>query len=291
MDVVQGRVVTVEPYPVFVPLFRQVPVLQEVTFGVFVPVWPPEEVGEVTSLPVLPPLEAVPAPESAPDWPLVPEMPKEMVGERTTPILGRWLRERRKAGRAVGRVVEVARRGVPPLKADRRKWPEVAVERVRAVEEVGEGKVSFLWTPFALQRSEEREEWVERARRVVEQGGVWAFVDVLPTSMAGHWLYRFFPEVWENEETRTWDGARMYNLLKEAGFEVRLARRSFYQPVRLGVALEMAREREASPQLRVLPEEVYAAGLARLEEVVKEKGEETLTGSEFCLVEVLAERK
>ncbi|MCD6552855.1 MAG: hypothetical protein J7M16_02455, partial [Anaerolineae bacterium] len=74
------------------------------------------------------------------------------------------------------------------------------------------------------------------------------------------------------------------------GFRVRLERRTFYQAVTLEVARGMAGARERCPQLAILPDEVYAQGLAALEEAVEREGKDEVIGSEFCLVEVTAVR-
>jgi hypothetical protein len=241
-------------------------------------------------MPILPPPISTPAPQETPDWPLVPALPEELVGKRITPALSVWLKGRRKEKQEIGRVVELARPGVPPLRVDLRKWPQVTIERVRDLNALTDESVSFLWTPFALQPVEERETLVDEVQQVMEPGGTWAFVDVMPTAMPGHWLYRFFPQAWENEERRTWDASRMYNVLLKAGFRVRLERRTFYQTVALGVARSMAGERRRCPQLAILPDEVYGQGLAALEEAVQREGKDEVIGSEFCLVEVTATR-
>ncbi len=290
VDVPQGRVTTIEPYPVFVPLFRQLSLLREVSFGVFVPLWPHELAGEMEIMPILPPLTTVPTPQETPDWPLVTTLPREMVGRRITPVLSTWLKEQRKQKQEIGQVVESARTAAFPLRVDPRKWSEVAVRQVKDLRSLPDEAVSFLWTPFALQRAEKRETPVEEARRVVKPGGTWAFVDVMPVSMPGHWLYRFFPQARENEEQRTWDTSRMYNALVGAGFRVRLERRNLHQAVALGVARQMVSERERCPQLAILPDEVYAAGLVTLEETIEQEGKKKLVGSEFCLVKVVAVR-
>jgi DNA invertase Pin-like site-specific DNA recombinase len=290
VDVPQGRVATVEPYPVFVPLFRQIPLVREVAFGVFVPLWAPELADEMQGMITLPPLTVAPGLGKSPDWPLVPTLPEEMVGQRITPVLSAWLKEQRQEGQEIGLVIDLACPGVPHLRVDARKWPGVTVKRVEALGKLKSGAVSFLWTPFAVQWADDRAALIEKAQKLLEPGGTWAFADVLPTSMPGHWLYRFFPQAWENDRTRTWDAFQIFNAVREAGFQVRLERRSVYQPVGLGTAELIASNREECPQLVNLPDEVYAAGLESLEQAVSQDGEESLIGSEFCLVEVVATR-
>ncbi len=279
VDMSQGRVMTIEPYPVFAPLFRQLPQVREIALGVFAPLLVPEQVEKMVTLP---PLEEVPARE-VPDWPLIVALPAERVGVRITPALSAWLK---KGGR--GRIVEWVRAGAPRLQVDRRKWPEVKIEEVQKLSELPDESVSFLWTPFALQHAEDRMELIAEVQRVLAPGGRWAFVDVMPASMVGHWLYRYFPQVWENEKARTWDVAQMYSGLVGAGFEVRLGRRSVYQAVRLGVVEGIAVAREESELLRILPDELYARGMERIRAAVAREGAESLVGSEYCVVEVTA---
>lgn len=283
VDMSQGRVATIEPYPVFVPLFRQLPQVREIAFGVFAPLWTPDMAGEML---VLPPLEAVPR-QDVPDWPLVVALPVEIVGLRITPALSAWLKEQGE-GQGEKRIVELVRRGAPGLRVDTRKWPEVKVERVRRLSGLAEGSVSFLWTPFALQRASDRMKLIGEVQRVLVPGGRWAFVDVVPASMPGHWLYQFFPEAWENERGRTWDVGEAYSGLVGAGFEVRLGRRSVYQAVRLGVIQEIVAWREGSEQLQALPDELYAAGVERVREAVERQGPEEVVGSEYCVMEAEA---
>ena len=290
IDVVQGRVSTVEPFPIFVPLFRQLDILRETRFGVFVPLWTPELVEKGQFVPLLPATETVPEPETALDWPVAIEVPTELEGKRITPVLSNWLKEERKQGNEeAGRVVEM--RNAPfPLQIDLRKWPDVAIEQVADLQTLPNESVSLLWTPFAVQRAKDRVSLVAQARRVLRPGGTWAFMDVLPVAMPGHWLYRFFPQVWSNEEASTWDTSQLYNQLVQAGLRVKLTRHNYHQPIASGTAYEIARRREAIPQLATLFDEVYESGLAVLQEEIERKGKDSVVGSEFCLIEVLAVR-
>jgi len=291
VDVEQNLVTLLKPYPVFLPLFRRVPLLQELSFGVFAPVWEPELVAaELSQLNVEPAIRVMPDPATAPDWPVVLHVPLELMGERITPILSRWLKARSRGGEERGRIVELCHPRVPPLRSDVRKWPEARVQRVSTLEEVGDEAAWFLWTPFAFQTGEELLLFIEAARRVVGRGGVWAFWNTFPAAMTTHWLYRFFPEVSESVQYWNWDAMRLFNTLSISGFSPTLTRRTYYQPLTLGAALALARQREASPQLRGLADEVYLTRLAALEAEAQARGAETLIGSQFTLVEVLATR-
>ncbi|RLC63034.1 MAG: hypothetical protein DRI48_08880, partial [Chloroflexi bacterium] len=60
--------------------------------------------------------------------------------------------------------------------------------------------------------------------------------------------------------------------------------------VTLVAARAMARRREASSQLVLLPDAVYERGLKRLEAALEREGADHLISSEVCLVVVEAER-
>jgi hypothetical protein len=285
-DVPQGRLVTIEPYPVFVPLLRKVPFLRETAFGVFRPIWPQDIVEELEVMDTLDPLGKVPRKET-PDWPLVMTLPKDIAGARITPLLSDWLKDRRKADEPLGPVVALENPDAPPLRVDTRYW-DTTIERVEDLSEVESNSAAFLWSSFALQRREDKRGLIIEAQRVVEGDGLWVWVDVLPSSMAGHWLYQYFPGAWENDQGLTWNAFDLYNTLVKAGFETEMKRQSIYQPVTLGAARAMVQKRDRCPQLAILPDVVYEEGMERLEAAIEEKGEAHQVSSEICLVVVQA---
>jgi hypothetical protein len=280
--------VTLEPYPVFVPLMRKVSFLRETEFGVFRPVWPPDVVEALDVMPRMAPVEEPAEPETAPDWPLVLDLPLDIEGKRITPLLSDWLKERRRAEQPLGPVMALRNPQVSPLKVDQRHW-DTSIERIDDLSEAADDSAAFLWTPFTLQRRKDKEGLIAEVERVLQKAGRWVVVDVLPSAMTGHWLYRYFPATWENDCGMTWDAFDLYNVLRERGFEVELERKSLYQPVTLGAARAMARRREASSQLALLPDVVYEQGLERLEKALEREGADQLVSSEVSLVVIQAE--
>jgi hypothetical protein len=275
---------------VFVPLLRKVALLREIDFGVFSPVWPQALVETLDVLPIMEAMTQLPDAAESPDWPLVVDLPEDMKGTLITPLLSDWLKDRREEGKSLGPVVALENPHVTPLKVDQRHW-DTQIERVEALAQRPNESAAFLWTPFVLQRREAKKDMVSEAHRVLEEGGLWKIVDVLPSSMAAHWLYRYFPKAWEIDRGLTWNASELYNILRQSGFAVELERKSQYRPVTVGVALEMARDRERCPQLAILPDAVYNEGVQRLEAVLEREGEEHLLPSEVCLAIVSAERR
>ena len=226
----------------------------------------------------------------SPAWPWLLRLPPPLVGQRVHPVLSAWLKERRKAEEEVGRVYELAAPGLPPLQSDLRKWPEAPVTTVTHLDDLADSAAWFLWTPFALQQGAALPTLVAAARRVVASGGTWAAYELLPEAMPGHWLYRAFPEAGVNARQQTWDAARLYSSLTQAGWEVALTWHTYYQPVTLGVALALAQQRERWPVLAELPDAVYANRLERLATLVDQQGREHLLGSQVAVLEFRARR-
>ncbi|MEA3310162.1 MAG: hypothetical protein U9Q70_11725, partial [Chloroflexota bacterium] len=290
IDVPQARVVSLQPYPIFVPLFRRLSLLREVDFGLFVPVWTPEIAQTLQKIKYLPPLQTLPAPESAPDWPLVTVLPSQLQGARITPRLSKWLKEQRQAAAPRAPIVSLIHPATPPLQVDSRKWPAAEIQRVTALDDLAPASVRFLWTPFWLQRSSRWGQLAAQVQRLLAPGGSWAFVDLLPATMPAHWLYRYFPATWQNECQHTLDTSHLYNLLLKVGFDVELKRTTFYRGVSLEVAWQLAQQRASIPQLANLPDALYQEQLAALADERQTRGGDVIVPSEFCLVQVTARR-
>ncbi|HHS96678.1 MAG TPA: recombinase family protein [Chloroflexi bacterium] len=288
VDVVQDRVVLLEPLAPFIPLFRSIPLVEEREFGVFTPVWP-LDADLPLPCPRLSPLTELPGePVQMPFLPLWPWEPDPE--GRISPILSLVLKERRKEGREGGLVVSVPHVGVPPLKLDERKWSEVRLERLPLAEVLAreEGSVAFLATPLGVQSRSDREGLAERVFRLLEESGYWYIIDVLPASMPAHWVFRYFPQAWSHAGREFWRAYDFYNTLRRAGFQVEQEERTFYEPVSAGVALEIARRREGL--LGALPHEAYEERLRRLEEKVAKEGPDAPIASEVTLVVILARK-
>jgi hypothetical protein len=106
--------------------------------------------------------------------------------------------------------------------------------------------------------------------------------------MPAHWLYRLFEETWQNDLQHTLDAHRLYNSVASYGFDVKLERHTYYQPVALEAAWELAQQQERVPQLANLPDAVYEMRRDALQHRVELVGEETLLPSEYCLVQMTA---
>ena len=297
VDVNQSRVTGLRPHNPFRPLFQQLDCLVETEPGRFYPLFSPEMTEALGVEPMLPALTAPNLPTEAPLWPMIMTVPDGTGGDRISPVLSVALKEQRKAGIVTQNVVDVPHPGYPPLLTDPRKWPDVTVEtyawRGNAPPKLrfANGSVTFLHTPFAYQMSEHKVAWINEAERLLAVGGQWHLLDVMPEHMPGYWLFRFFRKTGEMIRATAQGLSALYLALQERGWNVTLKRQTYYQPISVQAALQIAQDRARSPWLSNLLDADYKDGLKRLKEIASEQGKEALLPSHISLVEGIAERK
>jgi len=87
-------------------------------------------------------------------WPQVIALPKLLSNRRISPILSRFLRERRQSGRPFGRLIDIVHPGYQALRLDGRKWAGLSLTHLPATPEqaphfeLPDRSVSLLRTPF-----------------------------------------------------------------------------------------------------------------------------------------------
>ena len=108
------------------------------------------------------------------------------------------------------------------------------------------------------------------------------------TDMLTNWLYTYFPAAWQWARKNTWSLYTLYNQLRRTGFTSQVKRHVYYQPIRLGIALDIAEQRLGI--LGLLPDDDIEQGLSQLQQAVEEHGLEYLVGSEVALADVWAQK-
>lgn len=295
IDVGQGRVAALQPYPPFIPLFRELPTLIEVEPGLFVPLWPPDLPPEETPGTSLESVCETPAREESILWPFVFGLPTDDRPRRVTPVLSQFLRARRKLGVEASRAVENHCAGIELLQIDPRFWPDGQAEVIRLDPKhpqlpYDDGAVSFLRTSFLFQWASDKAAWLDEIGRVLDGVGWWVIEDLMPASMQGHWLYQFFPEARKMDLARTLDAKELFVTLLERGFETKIQRKTYDQAVSLGAIRQIALARDYVPSLDLLSDIDYKTGMARIEEEVAAKGADALWPSHVCVVQAEATR-
>jgi len=285
-DVTQGRLVLLYPTAPFIPLLRAVPLLHEREVGVFAPVWPPELSANLP-YPTLPPLTCLPA--TAPELPFIPVWPWEPVsGSRISPALSAALKLRREAELSGGKAIAVPYPGLPSVQLDARKWPEVTLQETSLETALAQeaGTAVFLDTTLWVQAHTDREELVRRVATVLADQGTWHWIDVVPASMPGHWLFTIFPALWTYVQGAYWNVQQIFKQLQQVDLTATIQETTFYQAISIETAAALVRQRPGLLQL--LTDADYQRGLAQLEAAMAAQGPEALLGSEFTLAEVTA---
>ncbi len=246
VDVSEPRITGFRPYPPFIPLFREMEFLHERSAGFFSVIPTSEEEAEAFLMEVWPALKV-----AGGEWLWHPYVRRWEVdpakGKRITPRFSKVLKKIRRNVSASIVVAEVEQEGYPPLKLDRRKWPEVRMERLAGdgwlekLSEMGEGSVHVVHAPFVLQGSKDPEALVEAVTKAVKENGVWMVTEPVIARSYFHWIARFFPEVWKEDVIRTLDVSEMAGLLAGHGWKVRLLRKTVYQEVEMGLVEEVLR--------------------------------------------------
>ncbi|MBN1888074.1 MAG: hypothetical protein JW850_08795, partial [Thermoflexales bacterium] len=134
-------------------------------------------------------------------------------------------------------------------------------------------------------------DWLDEAARVLALGGRWWLYDVMPDSMPGFWLFRFFPATANMIRATAQPMSKLYLTLQERGWDVTLKRQAYYQAMSMSAALQIAQARDKSPWLASMAEKDYQAGLAHLKEEATTRGKKALLSSHICMVEGVIERK
>ncbi len=248
LDVSEPRITSFCPHPEFIPLFQQIPFLQDIGGGCFtirpiseeeaalfdIRIWPESRIaqGAWLAFPYLQRWEEQPDPRA-----------------RITPTLSAELKKLRKLKLEEIRVLDLQREGYPPLQLDPRKWGEVRIQRainhgdpVEALSSLPDGELHLLHTPFPPLEPQAFEAFVQEVSRVLAPYGRWMFPTLAPRQMHAHWAHEAFPLFWERQKRLLLDIPGMAQILKRHGWKMNLkrARRTIFQRFASEAAKETA---------------------------------------------------
>jgi DNA invertase Pin-like site-specific DNA recombinase len=293
VDVPNGRVVAIVPQAVFLPIFRQIPILREYDYGYFT-ISLPDDVA-VTTGKQLPPLEnSTPTKSAVAPFFLADPMtgPENM---RIHPGVSHALTLFRQADSSPKSVVQIETPPHPLLPMDLRRWPNAEAVTISRhsflAKKTGTMDVvistHLLWQTVIAKHAT----MDEQIRQIVSRlrtGGVWHLIEPLPLDAPAHWLYRFFPAAWDWARAYTWTMQRLYTNLQNAGCRADCRRTVYSQQVSLKAMWEIAQSRPG--QLAILDSGSYGQGIDAVKKMIEEKGENNLIASEFTLVEIWAQK-
>lgn len=235
VDVPNGRITSIAPLAVFVPIFRKLPTLFEYEFGHFLPLWQNVSIPSVKLLP-----ELAQPPADSPTLPFFDDNPLIPQGEiRNTPAIADALK-------LVGHkdtlnVAQIIRDVSASFPMDFRKW-QGAQGYVLTLEqflEQSEASFDVVVSQFALWESDQ--ENLEALLSKLAPGGVWYFNELLPVDSPSHWLYRAMPAAWEWAKKNTWSLQTFYNRLQAECESVKIKRHVYSQSLSIEAAQDVLR--------------------------------------------------
>jgi hypothetical protein len=297
VDVTTGRVVTLQPQAVFIPIFRESVILVERDLGLFVPVWHPNEYIDVRAIPDLPTSTIQQTNPMAP--PFLDDLPIRNDDDvRIIPGISHALELGRNADKSARMLVQIHLDTRPRLHDDVRRWPGVTT-RAMMLEQILKHEpeqIDVLVTNLVLwdgitQAAEgfDIPRFIAQVKPIFAPGGVWYAVELDPASVPAHWVYTFFPEARNWVETHFANTYTLYNHFQASGFKMELKRQVFYQSISIQSMLTMAQARPTV--LKAISEEAYRTGMRHLQETLEQKGDGEMMGSEIAIVELWAQKQ
>ena len=293
LDVVEDRLVAIQPKAFLYPIFRDMEMLEERELGYFIPRWREDRVGDLLTFPRLD--GVVRTPEQGVAVPFVLDSPLEPEeGKRIAPGVSHALIEQRKTGIAAEKVYQIITPERPVLPVDLRRWSQADHETISPQEliDLPHERMDMLITQYQLWdhmiANQLPEDMIAQVWGRMKPGGIWYLTELLPQDVPAHWVYRYFPSSWEWVKAHTWHLYMLYNRLRNQGFLTEVKRHVFYQPVSLRIVENIASSRPGP--LEYLSDAQYNGGMAAIQREIEEKGSDFLLGSEFNIVEAWAQR-
>lgn len=283
-----GHIVAFTPFEAIQPLFRNIPGLVQRADGSFVVIALPDQstVPNLTRLPDLISTTLI-APPFFAEIPIPVEE-----NTRLAPALSEALQRCRKAQPSLHTLLQIESPYVRPLPADVRRWSGVTahtLNRAQIAQQPAESvdvvaTYLHLWDVWTNSASEPNTpELIQAIVRMLTPGGVWYALEVLPTDLPAHWLWRFFDEAHKAMSQRIPTLLTLNKELQDAGLTTTVQRRVYAQRVRLDVALQIAEQRRGL--LARLPDNVYARGVENIRQAIARDGAQTFLDSRVALVE------
>jgi DNA invertase Pin-like site-specific DNA recombinase len=293
VDVVDDRLVAIQPKAFLYPIFRDMDMLEERELGYFIPRWREDRADNILTFPRLD--GVVQTPEQGVAMPFVLDSPLEPAAEqRIAPGVSQALKAQRETGIVAEKVCQIITPERSELPVDLRRWPQTNHEKISLQElfEQPREHMDMLITQYLLWdhmiANQLPEDLIAQVWERMKPGGMWYLTELLLQDMPAHWVYRYFPSSWEWAKAHTWNLYMLYNRLRSQGFLTEVKRHMFYQPVSLRIADNIASKRTGP--LANLSDAQYNEGMAAIQREIEAKGSEYLLGSEFNIVEAWAQK-
>jgi len=283
IDVPNGRITSITPLSVFVPIFRKLPTLHEHEFGTFIPLWEKPTLPSIKQLPVT--TDKFDFSPTLPFFDKNPILPPASAAIRNSPGIAEALHLT--ANKKNTRVVQITSAYQSPFPMDLRKWPNAKSYTLSFEQYQKQPKDSFdiVISQFALWESDYQDK-LQKIFSKLKPGGVWYFNELLPLDSPTHWLYRVLPATWVWAKNNSWSLYAFYNRLQEECQEIKLKRHAFTQLIMHEVAEDALNKKPLMVQ--AVTADALPPAFMRLKEFANQS---TSLTSEFTIIEGWAKKK
>lgn len=240
VDVPNGRITSISPLAVFVPIFRKLAMLHETEFGRFIPLWEKPSVSAITPIPVV-----TDKMQPSPTLPFFDKNPLNLSSNiRNSPGIAEAIRLRSHTSNL--KVIQIIPESQNLLPFDLRKWPKAKSCTFTLSQYLRQPKESFdvAISQFALWELQYQDN-LQNIIAKLKPGGIWYFHELLPVEFPSHWIYRVLPATSEWVKENTWSLHTFYNRLQELCQPVRLKRHVFVQSLTHQAAEDILNQKPA----------------------------------------------
>jgi len=281
VDVPNGRITSITPLAVFVPMFRRLPMLHEYEFGTFIPLWENPSPSSIKRLPGEP--EELKTSPTLPFFDTNPIVSTENI--RNSPGIADGLRLAKcKNGANAAQIVSEFQQ---PFPMDLRKWTNSKSHTFSIEQFQKQPRESFdlVISQFTLWESGYQDDY-QKIFSKLKPGGVWYFTELLPYDSSTHWIYRVLPATWEWVKNNSWSLYTLYNRLQNDCQTVKLKRHVFIQTISYPLAEKILEEEPSI--VKAVSSDALPPAFTRLKKLTEASAS---IRSEFTIIEGWAKKR
>lgn len=178
------------------------------------------------------------------------------------------------------------------LRQARRKSADIAwVQADSAALPFPDASFDFVGCQYAFHHFRDKAGMIREALRVLRPGGRFVTYNVCPHECRDWLYYTYFPEMLARDLADFWPPDAIVAEMSGAGFaSPRAEPRHLHFDHDLGDLLAEVKRRDSNSQLMTLPDEAYAAGLARLERDVTERSAPPVRADHLCFLTICGDK-
>lgn len=129
-------------------------------------------------------------------------------------------------------------------------------------------EVDYIRNEFAFHHFIKKRQAIKNVHKMLAANGVLWMINIAPEYMQNYWVYHYFPAAIEEDRKRFVPADKLYLLLSDYGFDVKMNVSTHITPIDYTVILNEALNRDIS-QLNLINDEAYYKGIASIKKDMK----------------------